>query len=300
MVVQRDLPVHVWGMAAPGENVSVTFRGETRSAIAGQLGRWSLYLRPGAAGGPFKMTVTTGLAAAARQAEAAAVPAITLDDVLVGDVWVASGHSNMEFEMRKAATATKDLPNANNPRIRLLVVKKHAIDYPLDDVDTDGWAASTPETAKDFSAVAWYFARQIEQREHVPVGVIDSSWGGTVADTWTRMAALGADAALAPVFVTTWGKAIRLSPERRIAGHNWCWQIFTRDHPDAEAGTDPKFLSIKFLMKDNEQNLPKGYVRDIEDLPPHMQKQYIPGKNEKADSCSRTSTDASMSSRKGI
>ena len=107
--------------------------------------------------------------------------------------------------MRQAATAEQDLPHAANDRIRLMIVKKKAAEYPLDDVETEGWAASTPDTAKDFSAVAWYFAREIEQREHVPVGVIDSTWGGTVAEAWTRMAALGADAALAPVFVS-WGQ----------------------------------------------------------------------------------------------
>ena len=107
--------------------------------------------------------------------------------------------------MHQAETAAQDLPHADNAHIRLLIVKKKAIDYPLDDVETEGWAASTPETAKDFSAVAWYFAREIEQREKVPVGVIDSTWGGTVADAWTREEALGADAALTPVF-TAWGR----------------------------------------------------------------------------------------------
>jgi sialate O-acetylesterase len=203
MVVQRNLPVHVWGLAAPGEEVSVAFRGQTRSAKAGQLGRWSVYLSPGAAGGPFQMTVRNTPAAAG----GAAAPAqtITLDDVLVGDVWVASGQSNMEFQMRQAATAEQDLPHAANPRIRLLTVKERAVEYPQDDADTEGWVASTPQSARSFSAVAWYFAREIEQREHVPVGVIDSTWGGTPVEAWTRMAALGEDAALAPLF-TSWGR----------------------------------------------------------------------------------------------
>ena len=94
MVVERDLPVHVWGMATPGEGVTVTFRGETRSTKAGQLGRWSVYLSPGAAGGPFAMTVKGTVAGDA------AAQTIVLDDVLVGDVWVASGQSNMEFMMK--------------------------------------------------------------------------------------------------------------------------------------------------------------------------------------------------------
>lgn len=201
MVVQRGLPVHVWGMATPGEGVEVTFRGESRGVTTGPLGRWSVYLKPGDAGGPFEMTVkgTPPLGAAAAE------PAITLTDVLVGDVWVASGQSNMEFAMRQAATAAEDLPKAGNDQIRLLMVNKKVSEYPLDEADTDGWKASTPDTARDFSAVAWYFARDISQREHVPVGVVDSTWGGTLAEAWTRMAALGENAALAPVF-TSWGQ----------------------------------------------------------------------------------------------
>ena len=198
MVVERDVPVHVWGNAEPGQAVNVSFRGESRRTVTGPLGKWSIYLKPGAAGGPFALTVTSNAANGPAQT-------ITLDDVLVGDVWVASGQSNMEFAMHQAETAARDLPQAANPRIRLLIVKKKASTYPLDDVETEGWAQSTPETAKEFSAVGWYFARDIEQREHVPVGVIDSTWGGTVADAWTREAALGADAALAPVFVS-WGR----------------------------------------------------------------------------------------------
>ncbi len=196
MVVQRNLPVHVWGLATPGEQVSVSFRGETRSTSASEIGRWSVYLKPGTAGGPFAMTVQGG---------AAGEQAIRLDDVLVGDVWVASGQSNMEFRMAQAATAQQDLPHAGIPNLRLLVVKHTAADFPQDDADTTGWAASSPETAKEFSAAAWYFARDLEQREHVPVGVIESNWGGTPVDAWTRMVALGEDAALAPAFVA-WGK----------------------------------------------------------------------------------------------
>jgi len=195
MVIQRDLPVHVWGIATPGESVSVSFRGETRTTRTNPLGRWSLYLKPGAAGGPFQMTVS----GSGSEGSAPEKP-ITLDDLLVGDVWVASGQSNMEFAMRQASTAAQDLPKASNPRIRLLMIRKNAAEFPQDEVDTDGWTVSSPETAKDFSAVAWYFARHIEQREHVPIGVIDSTWGGTVGESWVRLTALGEDASLAPIF----------------------------------------------------------------------------------------------------
>jgi sialate O-acetylesterase len=193
MVIQRDLPVHVWGWANAGEAVIVSFRGETRTTQANDLGQWSLYLTPGAAGGPFELTVKGS-------------NSLTLEDVLVGDVWVASGQSNMEFQMRRAATAATDLPKASNARIRLMIVTRRAVDFSQTDVNQDPtgngttWSASTPETAKDFSAVAWYFAREIEEREHVPIGVIDSTWGGTVAEAWTSLTALGEDPGLAPVF----------------------------------------------------------------------------------------------------
>jgi len=210
MVVQRDLPVHVWGMASAGELVSVSFRGETGSTTASQLGRWSVYLKPGAAGGPFTMTVQ-GTPAAGGAEEA-----LTLEDVLVGDVWVASGQSNMEFPLKRASTAATDLPNAGNSQIRLLMVDKKPADYAQDDISTSGWTASTPETAKEFSAVAWFFAREIEEKEHVPVGVIDSTWGGTPAEAWTRVAALGEDASLSSLF-SEWGKRTDIEADSALA-----------------------------------------------------------------------------------
>ena len=241
MVVQRDLPVHVWGFADAGETVSVSFRGETHSAQAGKLGRWSVYLKPGTAGGPFEMTVK-GVPTVPVGAGDIAITTTTirLDDVLVGDVWVASGQSNMEFAMRQAETASVDLPKAANDRIRMLIVKKLAIEYPRDDIDTDvwsGWVASTPQTAKDFSAVGWYFAREIEQREHVPVGVIDSTWGGTVADAWTRIDALGADAALSPVFIS-WGKMAAKEENELLRAKDEQRQ---RDEAKAQGKPDPQF-----------------------------------------------------------
>jgi sialate O-acetylesterase len=211
MVVQRDLPVHVWGMAGVGEDVAVTFRGETRSATADRLGRWSVYLAPGAAGGPFQMIVKGRPGAIAGNAAGDAHPMaatnmleqqIVLDDVLVGDVWVASGQSNMEFPMSRAATAAEDLPHADNPQIRLMMVRKRASQYAELDVDSDGWTVSSPATAKDFSAIGWYFARDLEQREKVPVGVIDSTWGGTVVESWVRLTAIGEDASLMPLFIS--------------------------------------------------------------------------------------------------
>jgi sialate O-acetylesterase len=143
----------------------------------------------------------------------------------------------MEFEMRKAATAAEDLPRAANARIRLLIVKKQAAEYAQDDAGTEGWAASNPETARDFSAVAWYFAREIEQREHVPVGVIDSTWGGTLAESWTRLAALGEDAALAPLFVSR-GKMTDRESDALLVEKDRQRQ---RDEAQAQGKPEPQF-----------------------------------------------------------
>jgi sialate O-acetylesterase len=187
MVVQRGLPVHVWGMAAPHEAVSVTFRGETKSCSADDDGRWSVYLSPGEAGGPFQMNIK-------------ATNTIALNDILVGDVWVASGQSNMEFAMNSLANAQTEIAAAQNPKIRLFMVKHKPADYPLENVESKGWAACTPETVADSSAVAYFFARHLQQKLGVPIGLVESFWGGTAAESWTSLRALSADAGLMPVF----------------------------------------------------------------------------------------------------
>ena len=187
MVLQRGLPVHVWGMAAPQENVSVTFRGETKNTTADELGRWSLYLSPGEAGGPFQMLVK-----AANQ--------ITLNDVLVGDVWVASGQSNMELPMTELNNAAAEIAAAQYPKIRIFRVEHRPSDFPTSNVDAKTWVACTPQSVADSSAVAYYFARDLYQKMNVPLGLIETFWGGTPAESWTSLHALSADAALMPVF----------------------------------------------------------------------------------------------------
>jgi sialate O-acetylesterase len=193
MVVQRDLPVHVWGMATPSETVSVTFRSETQNTTTDSLGRWSVYLKPGNAGGPFSMEVR-------------GTNTITLQDVLVGDVWVASGQSNMEFPMaegmnRGVNNEKAEIAAANYPKIRLLTIETKSSDYPQGNAAIrQAWAACTPATVAQFAAVGYLFARDLQQHQDVPIGVIASSWGGTPAEAWTSLDALSANASLMPVF----------------------------------------------------------------------------------------------------
>ncbi len=187
MVIQRGLPVHVWGKATDGEAVSVTFHGTTRATTADAIGLWSVYLPPVEAGGPFELTVKGG-------------NTITLRDVLVGDVWVGSGQSNMEFAVNEAVNAKSEIAQADHPRIRLFHVKNKVAHYPLDDVDAKSWAPCTPESVSDFSAVAYFFGRHLQEKLGVPVGLIETSWGGTPAEAWTSLHGLSADASLMPVF----------------------------------------------------------------------------------------------------
>jgi sialate O-acetylesterase len=210
MVIQRNMPIHVWGTAAPQESVTVKFHASTGAATAGSDGRWSVYLPAEPAGGPFTLTVQ-------------GTNTVTLDDILLGDIWVASGQSNMEMPLAGFTSAPikdseKVIAAANHPQIRLLFVEKDSAEYPQDDAKAvRGWSLCTPETAKTFSAAAYFFGVDIQQHEKVPIGLIDTSWGGTPAEAWTSLGTLSADAGLMGVFVGRAQHMDREGTERRYA-----------------------------------------------------------------------------------
>ncbi len=187
-VLQRDMPAHVWGFAAPGESVAVSFHGQQASTVADALGRWSVYLRPEKAGGPYTLTVQ-------------ASNTVTLTDILVGDVWFASGQSNVEMPLAGFAgnavlkNGPQEIAAATEPRMHLLRFSHAASPYEQRDEDAV-WTVCTPETAKDFSAVAYFFGRALVKQENVPFGLIDSTWGGTPISAWMSLDALSADASL--------------------------------------------------------------------------------------------------------
>lgn len=193
-VLQRGRPMHVWGWDDPAARVLVDLHGRHARATADRLGRWDAWLDPEPAGGPYALTVSDGRGAA-----------LSVHDVMVGDVWFASGQSNMEMPLAgfpptaHVKNAAAEIAAAANPRIRLLRVEHASSDHPLQDV-ADGWTACTPATAAGFSAVGYFFARTLAAREHVTVGVIDSTWGGTPADSWVSLEGLAADPALLPAF----------------------------------------------------------------------------------------------------
>lgn len=198
-VLQRDAPIHIWGWAGPKEKVQIQFHAQKHVVTANEYGEWGLWLAPEAAGGPFTMNIS---------GESGAPIAYT--DLLVGDVWFASGQSNMEMPLKGfpgnavIKNSEQEIAAATLPQVRLLRVEKKTSNYPLEELDGT-WTQCNPAAAADFSAVAYFFGREIQQKEHVPIGLIDSTWGGTPVEAWTSMDALAADASLTPA-MASWAK----------------------------------------------------------------------------------------------
>ena len=194
-VLQRDRPVHLWGSATPGAHVRLRFHGQQVTIDADRLGHWSAWLAPERAGGPYSLNISGD------------GPEITVSDLLVGDVWFASGQSNMEMPLNgfppsaAVKNAEKEISAATNPRLRLLVAEHRSSDFPLQDV-AGKWTECTPQTARTFSAVAYFFGRELAESEKVPIGLIDSTWGGTPADSWVSLGSLGSQPGLLPAFAS--------------------------------------------------------------------------------------------------
>ena len=181
-VLQRGKPVQVWGWAAPGETVAVALAGSglehaTAEATAGADGRWQAAIGPFTAGGPYILTATAG----AKKAEA--------KDLLVGDVWLCTGQSNMEFAVNGAKNAAAEKADANWPRIRHIAVARTNAAHP-EELIKGQWRICSPETVGGFTAVGYFFGRDLHQELKVPIGLIHSSWGGTRAECWTSAEAL--------------------------------------------------------------------------------------------------------------
>jgi sialate O-acetylesterase len=235
MVLQRDAKIDLWGWAEPAEKVHIAFRGSTVHTEADRNGRWSMSLGPYAAGGPHELTVTGR-------------NVIVLRDVLIGDVWLASGQSNMEWPLRAPAgysvnNAQQEITGAHFPQVRLFAVENDAAPRPKDDVISQGWRAATPETVVDFSAVSYLFARELHQRYAIPIGIIESDWGGTVAETWVSADGLRNF----PEFHKAMQSLPRVKPEARAAYERYKREMaaWYKAHEGEDRGqriwADPKF-----------------------------------------------------------
>jgi sialate O-acetylesterase len=185
MVLQQGRKARVWGKAAPGERVTISLAGRTARAVADAGGRWQAFVGPLKAGGPFTLTIK-------------GANTITVNNVLVGEVWVCSGQSNMEWPLSQATGGVQAATEANYPEMRLFTVRRATSATPLDDVE-GRWVVASPQTAPPFSAVGFFFGRELYRRLKVPVGLIHSSWGGTPAEAWTSTSTLASLPELKPV-----------------------------------------------------------------------------------------------------
>lgn len=193
MVLQRDQPVPVWGTADKGEEVTVKIAGQTLTAKADDQGRWKVTLEKLHVGEPLEMTV-----------KGSASDEIKLSNILVGEVWVCSGQSNMEMGIGICNNAKEEIAKADYPNIRLFLVPKKKSPEPTAELKSK-WLPCSPESISregewgGFSATAYFFGRELHKELNVPIGLIHTSWGGTPAEFWTSRKSLEADPTLKPL-----------------------------------------------------------------------------------------------------
>ena len=179
MVLQRGKPGTIWGWSEPGDRITVQLEQKSAVATAGPDHRWQATIDLPPAGGPYTVRIT------GRQTA-------ELKNVLVGDVWLCGGQSNMQLTLDRAQNGAEEVKAAYQPEIRFFSVAGHAAYHRTEVVD-GSWKAVTPETAGTVSAVGYYFARRVQQETHIPIGLIVDAMGGTPAEAWTSAAAAAAD-----------------------------------------------------------------------------------------------------------
>lgn len=187
MVLQRNAPIPVWGWAKKGEKLTVSLHTQTKQAVADKNGKWHVWFEQLAAGGPYRLSLQSKTAK------------IEWNDILVGDVWLCSGQSNMEWPLSATENAAKETAAANYPQIRHIRVEHEISVEPLSDIKKTNWQVCSPATAGNFSAVGYYFATNIQKEVNIPVGLLHSSWGGTMVETWISKQGLQTEPAFAGI-----------------------------------------------------------------------------------------------------
>ncbi len=192
MVLQHGRPLRVWGWDQPGRPVRVSIADQELSAITDGDGRWEVMLDPLKPGGPHEMSVisTEGDSLGSE---------VLLEDVLVGEVWLCAGQSNMQWPISRSSDAKENAAGADHPRLRLMTVNENVAQRDQTDVIVEPWVVCTPQTVGNFSAVGYHFGRELLETLDMPIGLIDNSAGGTRAEAWTSMMALEAQPKLTPL-----------------------------------------------------------------------------------------------------
>ncbi|WP_433779480.1 sialate O-acetylesterase [Flavobacterium anhuiense] len=172
MVLQRDKQIPIWGFADANESVEIHFNKQVKKTTADKNGKWTVNLSAEKAGGPFELTII-------------GKNKITIKNVLVGEVWICSGQSNMEFQVFKTMNGEKEIADANYPMIRHFGVAQDLSGTPKDDLKQGKWEEANKKNVGNFTAVGYYFARKLYAELKIPIGIINTSWGGTNVETWT-------------------------------------------------------------------------------------------------------------------
>ena len=249
MVLQRQQPIRVWGWAKPGESVRVEIHGQGAATTADAQGRWSLRLKAEPAGGPYQLTV---------QGE----NRLTLDDVLLGDVWLASGQSNMEWSVGQSADAENEVARSDFPKIRHIKVPKAVAFQSASDIGASQWSVAGPAHTAEFSAAGYFFARRLHQETGVPIGIVNASWGGTNVETWISAKALSTQSDFAMGEMPADAQAARQRYGRRMEALVQAWQhegideagaVLQWKRPDFD---DRNWATLKAPLYWEEQGLP--------------------------------------------
>jgi len=178
MVLQRDAEFKIWGWADKNEKITVTFNGVTKTARAGKDLKWSVTFPAMKVGGPYTMTIK-------------GKNTITLENILMGDVWVCSGQSNMEWQVRNSNNPEAEIADAKYPKIRLFHTPHNIQFEPVDNVDEGSWEECSPETISNFTAVGYFFGRHLHENLNIPIGLLQTAWGGTIVETWISGESVG-------------------------------------------------------------------------------------------------------------
>lgn len=202
MVLQRNQPIQVWGWAKASESVTVTLNGATARTKADKNGNWRLSLKAMSHGGPYELVVK-------------GKNTITLRNILIGDIWVGSGQSNMEWTIKDTNHAKEEIANANHPQIRLFTVPK-AMSFDVEkDLAGGQWQECNPSTLGDFSAVAYFFGRKLNADLNIPIGLVNSSWGGTNIQTWMSWDVMAGKDEYKKLDIATLREAAKEMPEKQ-------------------------------------------------------------------------------------
>ncbi len=202
MVLQQDQKITIWGWADPGEEVvvGVSWHNMKWAVTTARNGKWVYKMNPPKVGGPYEMTLS-------------GKNTVTIKNILVGEVWVCSGQSNMQMSVKASNNAEEEIAAADYPNIRLFSVQREVAQEPKSDCK-GSWTLCSPETVAGFTAVGYFFGRELHQKLDVPVGLVHTSWGGTPAEAWTRRGVLKSDMDFRPI-LDRYDEAVRRYPQAK-------------------------------------------------------------------------------------